>query len=124
MTNKFHKWIAIAVGEILLSLTLICAAPTLLNSKYPQLGFAIWLGVPTILGGSGIYATAKLRAATKAREIFLAEFPEYSSLPLSDFLDVTPEFITDNLDLFKQIQQDSVYLSPIDIIKATKDDNK
>ena len=38
------------------------------------MGFLIWFTVPTVLASSSIYAVGKLRAANKARKIFITAF--------------------------------------------------
>ena len=122
--KKFQGWLAIGISEITLSLILIAIAPTFLNSKKPWLGFAIWFTVPTVLASSSIYAVNKVLAANKARKVFLSSFPEYSALGVSEFLELSPEYVASQLDLLLTIKETAEIqeynISLFEILEQTK----
>ncbi|MDX2215435.1 MAG: hypothetical protein SFY66_19385 [Oculatellaceae cyanobacterium bins.114] len=87
--NLIHRWIAIGFVEIVLSLCLIAVAPRFLNSNRPAIGFLMWLTVPVLLGSSGLYVSVKWVNAQTVRDRFVTRFPQYSSLAITDFLDLS-----------------------------------
>ena len=107
MHQKFKQWLAVAVGEIILSLVLISLAPTFLNSKKPFWGFVIWLSVPTVLASSSIYGLNKLMAARKARKMFITAFPEYSHLGVAEFIELSPARVASAIALLQVIKETS-----------------
>ncbi|NJQ97977.1 MAG: hypothetical protein HC784_10815 [Hydrococcus sp. CSU_1_8] len=104
-----RKWVVIGVGEILLSLFLIALAPVFLNSNRPIFGFLIWLFVPTLLGSSAGYVALKLTDARRARQIFIANFPEYSYLKSTDFLAVSSAQVTRYLSVLEAARKSSEF---------------
>jgi Kef-type K+ transport system membrane component KefB len=115
------QWMAIAVVEIILSLVLLAIAPIFLNSNQPILGFLIWLIIPTILIGSGVYVLIRLRDAQKSRKIFVSRFPEYSHLKITDFLEFSSSYISENLEMLENAKNDpsleSLNLSLLDLLR-------
>lgn len=99
MNKKLKRWLTIGVSEIIISLILISIAPTFLNSRKPEIGFLIWFTVPTVLVSSSIYGVAKLKAASKARNIFIKAFPEYNYLKIDKFLDISPAHVASQINL-------------------------
>ncbi len=97
--NKLKRWFVIGISEVILSLILIAIAPIFLNSNKPIFGFLIWFTVPTTLAGSSLYAAGKLGSANRARNIFIAAFPEYSDLGVERFINLTPERVASQIDL-------------------------
>lgn len=122
--NTIQKWLAVGVAEILLSLVLFAIAPIFLNSNKPAIGFAIWFAVPTLLGGSGLYAACRVADARKARKLFLKRFPEYAHLGLAEFLEISSKQAIENLEILEAIQNDpdcqTLNLSPFDVLKDAK----
>jgi Kef-type K+ transport system membrane component KefB len=118
------QWMAIAVVEIILSLVLLAIAPIFLNSNQPILGFLIWLIIPTILIGSGVYVLIRLRDAQKSRKIFVSRFPEYSHLKITDFLEFSSSYISENLEMLENAKNDpsleSLNLSLLDLLRNQK----
>ncbi|MGD2183397.1 hypothetical protein [Lusitaniella coriacea] len=104
--NTIYKWVAVGVAEILLSLTLLAIAPMFLNSDKPAIGFAIWLGVPTMLGSSGLYAALRLKDAQKARQLAIAKCPEYSHLKIVDFLNYSSAQVAQSIEMYEVLQED------------------
>ena len=99
MNRTLKRWLTIGVSEIVVSLILISVAPTFLNSKKPEIGFLIWFTVPTVLVSSSIYGVAKLKAASKARNMFITAFPEYSYLGIDEFIDISPAHVASQISL-------------------------
>lgn len=122
--NTIQKWVAVGVAEVFLSLILFAVAPIFLNSNKPAIGFALWFAVPTMLGGSGLYAARRAADARKARKLFLKRFPEYAHLGLAEFLEISPEQVIENLEMLEAIQNDpdcqALNLSPFEILKDAK----
>jgi hypothetical protein len=118
-----QKWLTVGVAEVLLSLILFAIAPIFLNSNKPAIGFAIWLAVPTMLGGSGLYVARRVAEARAARKLFLKRFPEYAHLGLAEFLEISPEQVIENLEMLEAIQNDpdckTLNLSPFELLKGT-----
>ena len=124
INNKLKSWLAIAISEVMLALILMAIAPTWLNSKKPIFGFLIWFAVPTMLGTSSIYAVKKLTAANQAKNIFITEFPEHSALKATDFLELSPEWVSSQISLLKEIKETSAIqefdISLFEILEQTK----
>ncbi len=124
--SKLKQWLAIAVSEIAISLILIAIAPTFLNSKRPFFGFLIWFTVPTVLTSSSIYAVKKIAAANKAKNIFIAAFPEYSYLKTTEFLELSPAHVASQINLLEAIKETSAIqelnISLFEILEQTKDE--
>lgn len=116
-----QKWIAIAIGELILCLILLAIAPIFLNSNLPIIGFLIWLSIPLMLGGSLVYASRKAIAAQKARNIFVREFPEYTHLNFTDFWGISPREMKRRLEIYAAIQDDRdrdiLNISPLDLLR-------
>ncbi|MEM9771460.1 MAG: hypothetical protein AAF889_07675 [Cyanobacteria bacterium P01_D01_bin.73] len=117
-----RRWAAIALGEILLSLLLLAIAPTFLNSKNPWLGFAIWIAVPTMLGGSAAYATVRSLNAQQAHALFCKTCPNWSHTvsPL-DFLDIPLDKVQQalpQLEAWEETDETKIlHLSPLDLLR-------
>ena len=126
MNQKLKQWLAIGVSEIILALILISLAPRFLNSKKPEIGFAIWFIVPTVLAGSSIYAASKLVAAHNARKIFVEAFPEYSFLGIDKFIELPPELVASQIPLLKTVRETSAIqeynISLFEILEQTKNE--
>ncbi len=126
INSKLKQWLAIAVSEIVISLVLIAIAPTFLNSKRPLLGFLIWFAVPTVLTSSSIYAVNKFAAAKKAKNIFIAAFPEYSYLKTIEFLELSPAHVASQINLLEAIKETSAIqelnISLFEILEQTKNE--
>ena len=126
MNQKLKQWLAIACSEIVLALILISLAPRFLNSKKPEIGFAIWFIVPTVLAGSSIHAANKLVAASKARKIFVEAFPEYSYLGRDKFIELSPTQVASAIELLKAVKATSeiqeLNISLFEILEQTKDE--
>ena len=114
------------MSEIIISLILIAIAPTFLNSKKPFWGFLIWFTVPTAIGSSSICAAKTLIAANKAKTIFITAFPEYSELKTTDFIELSPEWVTSQISLLTSIKETSAIeefnLSLFEILEQTKNE--
>ena len=127
MNRQLKRWLLVGASEIILALALIAMAPTFLNSKKPMMGFLIWSTVPTVLAGSSIYAVGKLRAANKARTIFVTAFPEYAYLEISDFLNLSPTHVASQIDLLISAKETSevreLNISLFEILEQTKNEN-
>ena len=126
--NKLKRWFAIAVSEIILAFILIAIAPVFLNSNKPIWGFLIWFAVPTTLAGSSVYAARKLAAANKARNVFIATFPEYSYLGIERFIDLTPEGVASQIDLLISAKESEevreLNISLFEILEQTNNEKK
>ena len=122
--NLIQKWIAIGLAEVVLSSLLIAFAPRFLNSNRPAIGFLMWLTVPTLVGSSGLYVTAKWISARKAHRRFITRFPQYSDLAVADFLNVSIAQITEAIEQFEVIQDDpdcrQLGISPLDLLRGAK----
>jgi hypothetical protein len=116
-----QKWIAIAIGEVILCLILLAIAPIFLNSNLPIIGFAIWLSIPLMLGGSLLFVSRKVLDAQKTRNIFVREFPEYAHLKFTDFLGISPREMQRRLEIFEAIQEESdrdlLNIAPLDLLR-------
>jgi uncharacterized membrane protein required for colicin V production len=112
---------AIAIIEIILSLILLAIAPIFLNSNQPILGFLIWLIIPTILIASGVYVLIRLQDAQKSRHIFVSRFSEYSHLKITDFLEFSSSYVSENLEMLENAKNDpsleSLNLSLLDLLR-------
>ena len=82
--------------------------------------------MPTNIASSGIYAIAKFRAANQAKQIFIAAFPEYADLGVSEFLELSPAQVNAQLDLLIAIKETSeiqeLNISLFEILEQTKND--
>jgi hypothetical protein len=105
-------------------LILLAIAPLFLNSSQPIIGFLIWLAIPLILGSSTTYTLRRIVDAHKARDIFVASFPEYSHLKTIDFLGIPSEEMRQRLEAFAAIQDDPdcdiLNIAPLDLLHKTK----
>ncbi|NJO94100.1 MAG: hypothetical protein HC820_06595 [Hydrococcus sp. RM1_1_31] len=122
--NTIQRWVIIGFFELIISLFLISIAPLFLNSNQPIIGLLIWLSVPTVLGGSGIYVALKISNAQKARRLFLAKFPQYSYLEIEKFIEISRDRIAQNLDLLEAANNDPEFqrlnVSLLDLLDKTK----
>lgn len=120
--NLIHKWIAIGFIELVLSLCLIALAPRFLNSNRPAIGFLMWLAVPVLLGSSGLYVSIKWVNAQQARDRFITRFPQYSSLVVADFLDLSVAQVDETIEQFDAAQDDPEFqrldISPLDLLRG------
>ena len=91
---------------MLLSAILFATAPIFLNSNKPAIGFAIWFGVPAMLGSSGLYAVLRLKDAQKARQLAIAKYPEYSHLKIVDFLNYSSAQVAQSIEMYEALQED------------------
>lgn len=117
-----RQWVAIAVGELVLSMVLLAIAPTFLNSKQPWIGFAIWIAVPAMLGGSGLYGAARSLDAQRAHRLFCQTCPTWADrVSLLDFLDIpfhTVQATLPQLQAWEETDEIQVlHLSPLDLLR-------
>ena len=122
---KLKQLLLVGISEAIVSLALISTAPTFLNSKKPGFGFAIWFAVPTMLASSSIYAARKLTAAKSARNIFVTAFPEYGDVSVEKFLDLSPAYVADQIDLLAALKDNSdiqeLNISLFEILEQTNE---
>ncbi|MGD1936150.1 MAG: hypothetical protein ACFCA4_01140 [Cyanophyceae cyanobacterium] len=117
-----RRWVAIAFCEAVLSLILLAIAPTFLNSKNPWIGFAIWIAVPTMVGGSATYVATRSLNAKQAHALFCQACPRRSHTvtPL-DFLDIPLEKVRQTLPQLEAWQETDetkiLHLSPLDLLR-------
>lgn len=122
--STLRKWIGIGLAEVVLSLVLIAIAPHFLNSPNPTPGFLIWLAVPTLLGGSGLYVVYRIVDAQRARRLFISAFPEYAHLSLKSFLAISAAQVSANLEMLHAARDDadfqSLRISLFDLLRSSK----
>ncbi len=123
-SNTLLKWGAIALVELIVALILIAIAPIFLNSSQPVIGFLIWVGVVVLLGGSGVYAIARIRDGYRARKLFITAFPAYSYLGVQDFLEISSHQVRQTIDTIQTAQADpefsSLQISPLDVLQGAR----
>ena len=117
-----RRWLAIALGEIFLSLLLIAIAPTFLNSKTPWLGFAIWLAIPCMVGGSVLHVAMRSLEAQQAHHLFCKTCPHWrESVGPLDFLDIPLETVKRTLPQLQAWEEtdetQALHLSPLDLLR-------
>jgi hypothetical protein len=86
-----------------------------------MIGFAIWLSIPLMLGGSLVYASRKAIDAQKARNLFVRAFPEHTHLNFTDFLEIPSREMKRRLEIFEAIQdegdRDLLNIAPLDLLR-------
>ena len=117
-----RRWLAIAVGELVLSLVLLAIAPTFLNSKQPWLGFAIWITVPTLVGGSALYGVTRSLEAQRAHTLFCNTCPDWAdTVSPIDFLDILLAQVQATLPQLQAWEETDetqlLHLSPLDLLR-------
>lgn len=122
--NRIHRWIAIGIAEVSLSLVLMAIAPRFLNSNRPAIGFLIWLAVPVLLGSSGLYVAAQWSRANHAHRLFVSRFPHYADLAVTEFLDCSVAQVAAAIEQFEALQDDPDFeylgISPLDLLRGAK----
>lgn len=123
-SNTLLKWGAIALIELILAVVLIALAPMFLNSNQPLIGFLIWIGVGVMLGGSAVYAIARIRDSYRGRKLFITAFPDYGYLGIQDFLDISSTQVQQTIATLKTAQADpdfsSLQISPLDVLQGAR----
>lgn len=122
--TAIKKWILIGIGEIIICLLLIAAAPIFINSNFPWIGLLIWCFVIGLAGFSALYVVTKYLDARQARHIFLAKFPEYSYLKTTDFLGLSYLYVSRKLETIESLKDDpdwkALNISPYDLLSQRK----
>lgn len=126
LLRVIKRWFVIGLVEIVGSLVALAIAPTFLNSNRPEIGFAIVLGIPTLLTGSAAWVGWRLTIAHQARSRWLAgpgaADPASQGLSLVDFLEIPPEDVANAIEAWTAGQADLMDLQiwPIDLLRRSR----
>lgn len=123
-TNPLKKWLVIGIIEVLISLFLIAMAPHFLNSNLPIIGFLMWFFVLILLSSSAAYGLLKIWQASQARKLFISYFPEYKTLKIWHFIELSPTSIQEKIAIFQTLKNDpdcsQLNFSPLDLLQGAK----
>ncbi|ELR98460.1 hypothetical protein [Gloeocapsa sp. PCC 73106] len=103
------KWWIVGTSQTLLSVALVLGAPSVINSGRPMLGFTMFGLAGTCTGLIMCGACQNLLSSIKAKTILIESFPQrndWSSLPVTAFLDISPQQVQEARSSLMQIVQD------------------
>lgn len=116
-----QRWLTIALLELLAAGVALAIAPIFLNSNHPEVGFALWLAVPLVLGGSAAWAGVRVAQARRSRALWLRATDDPASQALSwvDFLAIPPEQVETAIANLQAGAEElaQLQIAPIDLLR-------
>lgn len=121
MLKIVKQWLIVGAVEAVAIITLILVAPKVINQGRPMLGFAMFGTAIALSGISTIYVSDRTYKAIKAKQKLIQNYPQYSEIPLTSFLEISPECIDNAIALLDTLEEQQELIDSTNIIAFIKE---
>jgi hypothetical protein len=121
MHKIVKHWLIVGTVEAVGIIVLIFTAPKVINEGRPMLGFAMFGSAIALSFGSTSYVSFRLGMATKAKHKLIQHYPQYSEIPLTSFLEISPLNVDKAIALLDTLGDQQELIDSANIIAFIKE---